>query len=434
MPKENAEWQIMTTVAGIGVILLVATMVVVVVRSVRQPAVIGEILAGVILGPSVLGLFPGDLTGLLFPAELRPQLSVVAQIGVLLFLFVVGWEFTPATIRGHRRSTGLIWLSSIVTPMLLGVAMAWLLYPRYGVVDGRQVGLLGFTLYLSVAMSVTAFPVLARIISEYRLQSSRVGVLALALAAADDVFAWCVLAAVVALVTTSGSAALISVLAWSVIYVVAMFWVVRPLLAWAFQRMSAAQPWPVMVTAAGVLLSAYVTSVIGIHAIFGAFMFGLVMPRSLAPALRAAVQVPLERVGQLLMPVFFVVTGLSVDLTTITGMTLLITVGIVVAACLGKLGGVTVAARLSGLSPSGSLVLGLLMNTRGLTELVVLNVGLGLGLLSTELFSAMVVMAVVTTAMAAPLLSLTLRSSAAVSSRPDLRQDAGPAAPALPTH
>ncbi|MDH2427307.1 cation:proton antiporter [Sphaerisporangium sp. TRM90804] len=421
MHEHHVEWQITTTVAGIGLILLVATAAVLIARLLRQPAVIGEIGAGIVMGPSVLGLFPGDLTNLLFPPELRPHLSVVAQVGVLLFLFIVGWEFAPAAMREHRRSAGLIWLSSMATPMALGAALAWVLYPAYGTVDGRQVEPANFVLYLSVAMSVTAFPVLARIIAEHRLQDSRVGTLALALAAADDVLAWSVLAVVVALVAATGTGGFVMVIVWSVVYVVVMLTLVRPLLASAFRRVGpAAHPWLAMLTTAGVLLSAYTTSVIGIHAIFGAFMFGLVMPRSPSPALRSAVQGPLERVGALLMPVFFVVTGLSVDLTTLTGVTLLVTLGIIVVACLGKLGGVAVPARLSGMSTNGSLVLGLLMNTRGLTELVILNVGLGLGLLNTQLFSAMVVMAVVTTAMASPLLSLTLRRA------PSLRDGAGP--------
>ncbi|MFI6291661.1 cation:proton antiporter [Nonomuraea sp. NPDC050790] len=414
----------MTTVAGIGLILVVVTAVILLFRLLRQPAVIGEITAGILLGPSVLGLLPGDLTEVLFPEELRSHLSVVAQIGVLLFLFIVGWEFSPASVRRHRRSAGLIWLSSMATPMVLGTVLAWLLYPHYGTVGGRPLELSSFVLYLGVAMSITAFPVLARIIAEHRLQTSRVGALALAMAAADDVLAWSVLAVVVALVTAAGASGFVMVIVWSMLYVAVMLWVVRPLLAFAVRRAGeAARPWLAMPAAAGVLLSAYTTSTIGIHAIFGAFMFGLVMPRSSPGLLRSAVREPLERAGTLLMPVFFVVTGLSVDLTTLSGPTLLVTVAIIAVACLGKLGGVAIPARLSGMSTNGSIVLGLLMNTRGLTELVILNVGLSLGLLNTQLFSAMVVMAVVTTAMASPLLTLTLRRAKPLTLEPDLRLD-----------
>lgn len=425
--EHSTEWAVMTTVAGIGLILLAVTIFVLIAKALRQPAVIGEIAAGIALGPSVLGLLPGDLPELLFPGELRSHLSVVAQIGVLLFLFIVGWEFSPGSIRWHRRSTGLIWLSSMATPMLLGAALAWLLYPRYGTVDGRPLDVASYVLYLSVAMSVTAFPVLARIIAEHRLRGSRVGALALALAAADDVLAWSMLAVVVALVTSAGAGGFVMVIAWSAVYVAAMLWVVRPLLALAARRLRPAEdprarPWLALLVTSGILLSAYTTSVIGIHAIFGAFMFGLVLPRSAEP-LRAAVLGPVEKTGALLMPAFFVITGLSVDLTTLTGGTLLVTLAVILVACLGKLGGVALAARLGGMSGNGSLVLGLLMNTRGLTELVILNVGLGLGLLNTELFSAMVVMAVVTTAMASPLLSLALRRVRSSASQAELLVD-----------
>nr|WP_184987471.1 cation:proton antiporter [Sphaerisporangium rubeum] len=416
----------MTTLAGIGLILLVVTGVVLLARRLRQPAVIGEIIAGIMLGPSVLGLLPGDLTEVVFPPALRSHLSVVAQVGVLLFLFVVGWEFDPSSLRGRRRSVGLIWLSSMVTPMLLGLALAWWLYPSYNVVDGKRIAMPGFVLYLSVAMAVTAFPVLARIIAEHRMQATRIGTMAMAMAAADDVIAWSALAVVVALVSATGLSGFGLVLAWSSVYVAGMWWVVRPLLAYAYERTGpSSRPWLAMVTTAGVLLSSYATSLIGIHAIFGAFMFGLVMPRPPTSVLRSAVQAPLERVAVLLMPVFFVVTGLSVDLTRLTGMTLLVTLAIVAVACLGKLGGVALPARLSGMSTNASVALGLLMNTRGLTQLVILNVGLELGLLNNQLFSAMVVMAVVTTAMASPLLTVMLRRAAASPAEPDLRIDAG---------
>ncbi|MFY1625619.1 cation:proton antiporter [Micromonospora sp. WMMD735] len=413
------EWHVVVAIGGAGLLLLVITVFVGLARRLRQPAVIGEMAAGIVLGPSVLGLVGGDLPDVLFPPAVRPYLTVVAQIGVLLFMFVIGWEFDRSMVAAHRNRAVLIWVGSLALPMTLGMGLALLLYRHTDLVGRDGVPAVGFALYLGVAMSVTAFPVLARIIVDHGLQSRSLGVLALALAAADDVFAWCVLAVSVALVTVSGLGGYLSVVAWSAVYLACMVWVVRPVAAIAARRLSAsAAPYLTVALAGGVFASAFATSAIGIHAIFGAFCFGLVMPRgSDGAVLRQAVE-PIRQVGLVLMPVFFVVTGLSVDLTTFTGSTLLLTGVIIAVACLGKLGGVALPARLSGMSARDATALGLLMNTRGLTELVILSVGFSLGLLSVQLYSAMVVMALFTTAMAAPLLALTLREGAARSVSP----------------
>lgn len=413
MSNHAAEDLAAVAIGDIALILVIGAAFAMLARRVRQPAVIGEILAGVCLGPSLLGLLPGDLPDRIFPPEVRPHLNLVAQIGLLLFMFTIGWEFDRRVLSGRRRSTGLIWVCSVALPLTLGMGLAVLLHRSHGTVDGREVPLLHFALYLGIAMSIAAFPVLARIITDKRLQFSRSGSLALALAAADDVLAWCLLAVVVGMVTASGSAGYLTMVLWSVLYVVAMFCVVRPAMAAAVRRMRR-RGTPLgsayVLIGFGALGSAYVSSQIGIHAIFGAFLFGLMMPRD--PELRRVALPPVEHVGALLLPVFFVVTGLSVDLTTLTPASALQMLAIIAVACVGKLGGVAIPARLTGMGWRDATTLGLLMNTRGLTELVILNVGLQLGLLSVELFTAMVMMALVTTAMAAPLLSLLIRTPA----------------------
>ncbi|MEU9736300.1 cation:proton antiporter [Streptomyces sp. NPDC048002] len=403
----DSEWLTTTVIGGVALTLLVGVAFAAAARRIHQPAVVGEIAAGICLGPSLLGLLPGDLPEKFFPAEARAHLGTAAQIGLILFMFVIGWEFDATSFSGRRRSTGIIWLSSIACPLALGMGLAALLYGTYGTVNGQSVGMFEFTLYLGVAMSITAFPVLARIVADQGLQFSRAGALSLALAAADDVLAWCMLALVVALVTATGTGAFVTMLLWSLVYVAGMLWIVRPLLRRLTGRMADSALQYVMVLAAcGAFGSAWLTSEIGIHAIFGAFFFGLVMPRD--RRLMQSAFGPMEKTSKLLLPLFFVVTGLSVDLTTITGQGLLAMVAVIAVACLGKLGGVAIPAKLTGMNWRDATTLGLLMNTRGLTELVILNVGLQLGLLTVELFSAMVIMALVTTAMAAPLLSMLL--------------------------
>jgi Kef-type K+ transport system membrane component KefB len=400
-------------IGDIALILVIGALFAMLARRVKQPAVIGEIVAGICLGPSLLGLLPGDLPNRIFPPEVRPHLNLVAQIGLLLFMFTIGWEFDRRVLSGRRRSTGIIWVCSIALPLTLGMSLAVLLHRSHGTVDGEEVPLLHFAFYIGIAMSIAAFPVLARIITDKRLQFSRPGSLALALAAADDVLAWCLLAAVVGMVTASGSAGYVTMVIWSMVYIIAMFCVVRPVLAAVVQRMRR-RGTPLgssyVLIAFGALGSAYVSSEIGIHAIFGAFLFGLMMPRD--PELRRTALPPIEHVGTLLLPVFFVVTGLSVDLTALTMSSFLQMLAIIAVACFGKLGGVAIPARLTGMSWRDATTLGLLMNTRGLTELVILNVGLQLGLLTIELFTAMVMMALVTTTMAAPLLSMIIRDPA----------------------
>src|SRR4051812_23433945 len=265
----------------------------------RQPAVIGEILGGIMLGPSVLGLLPGNLPQVLFPADVRPHLTVIAQLGLVLFMFIVGLEVDLRLIQSRRRVATTVSLSSIALPFGLGVALAFGLYPAHSVAgpDAHTVPPLAFALFLGAAMSITAFPVLARILTERRMHRTPVGVLALACAAIDDVVAWSLLAVGVAVAVGGTLAGFGTILLLTVVYALVMVVVVRPVLARLTARYHAAgrlTPDVLAVVLAGLLLSACATEVIGIHAIFGAFVFGAVMPRS-EPALTRAVLQRLEQ-------------------------------------------------------------------------------------------------------------------------------------------
>ncbi|MFI1568575.1 cation:proton antiporter [Streptomyces sp. NPDC020490] len=395
-----------TAIAGIAGILIAGTALAHLARRVRQPAVIGEITAGILLGPSLLGLLPGDLTHRLFPDDVRPLLSMVAQLGLLLFMFTVGWELDWASMRRRKSSVAAVTAGSILTPLILGMGVAALLYHNHSVVDGEKVPMTSFTLYLGVSMSITAFPVLARILKDNGISRTAVGALALTSAAFGDVLAWCLLAAVVAVVTASGPTGFTDTLWMSAGYGAAMIVVVRPLLARAVTRMvrrGSGVHLATLVTA-GLLLSAYTTSKIGIHPIFGAFAFGLVMPRKPHVLLEERMLRPLQHAGELMLPVYFIVTGLSVDIADMSPTAWGELALILCAAMCGKLLGGGLPARSFGLSWRESTGVGVLMNTRGLTELIILGVGLNLGVLDQTLFTEMVLMALITTAMTGPLL------------------------------
>ena len=400
--------QIATMLLDIGVILLVGAGLGALARKLGQPKVIGEITAGIVLGPSLLGLLPGDPAQKLFPADVRPLLSAVSQVGLVLFMFVVGWEFERRLIRPYARLAAGVSLSSIVLAFGLGVAAAVVLYPHHATVAGHHISFTAFATFMGTAMSVTAFPVLARILTENRLMDTRTGALSLASAAIDDVLAWCLLAYVSALVSSHGDyAGLARIGALSVAYVALMFVVVRPLVSRLVWRWAALERWNLLlaVLCAGVFASSWLTSWIGVHQIFGAFLFGFVMPREPRRVLAAHLRRPLDDVSVVLLPVFFIVTGLGVDLGSLTAADYLALFLVIGVACLGKLLGAIVPARLSGLSWREAKDLGVLMNTRGLTELIILNAAVSLGVLDGRMFTMLVIMALVTTAMAAPLLS-----------------------------
>ncbi len=381
-------------------------------RYLRQPAVMGEILAGLLLGPSVLGAISPAAYAFLLPAEIAPHLGIVSKIGVVLFMFLVGLELDPRLLRGKTHTTMAISHASIVAPFALGTTLALALYPVY---SSSAVSFTVFSLFLGVSMSVTAFPVLARILTDRRMQSTPLGVTALACAAVDDATAWCLLALVSGVATAQMGNAAVTI-GLVVAYVAVMLVAVRPFARWLARR-EEKRDGPVSLTVLAIvfgmlLSSAVATERIGIHALFGAFLFGVVIPHDgrLAEQLRARME---DLVVVLLLPIFFAFTGMRTEIGLVSSAEDWLFLGAIIAvATVGKFGGTLVAGRLSGLSWRDSSALGVLMNTRGLMELIVLNVGLDMGVLSPRLFAMLVLMALVTTFSTTPVLSLLMRGAA----------------------
>jgi Kef-type K+ transport system membrane component KefB len=428
---QHSDLMIAAVMADIAIVLLVGAVLARLARYLRQPPVVGETVAGIALGPSLLGLLPGDLTAHLFPAGARPYLSAIAQVGLLVFMFGIGWEFDKRLLNGRRGAAGAVSIASITLAFGLGVGLATALYSHHETVRGHHTSLTAFALFMGAAMSMTAFPVLARILTEHRMMNTRVGALALASAAIDDVLAWCLLALTAAIVTANGAAgdlAQIGVL--SAIYVAVMALAVRPLLAhltrrWVRDRVP---PLYVIVLVAGIFLSSYATTWIGIHAIFGAFAFGFVMPREPFDVLADGVKRPFDGISMVLLPVFFIVTGLNVDISGLSGRSVVELAAILLVACAGKMIGATIPGRLTGMPWREAGTLGLLMNTRGLTELIILNVGVSLGVLDGQMFTMMVLMALGTTALAGPLLPNAPVSPDELAGRRGVRSDEARAA------
>ncbi len=384
--------------ADLAIIILLARLLGMAAGRLGQPPVIGEIIAGILLGPT---LFHGKITAVLFPITLRLPLSAMANLGVVMFMFAVGYLLDLRLIRGRERVAASVSVSSIILPLSLGTGLGIWLASRHHV---HQV--LPFALFVGTAMSVTAFPVLARILTDRGMHRTRIGGIALASAAIDDVLAW-VLLAVVAAIADAGGQPLRLLLA--PVYAGVMFAVVRPLLrrlADVYQRRGRLTPNVLVTVLAGLLLSSYATDWMGVKYIFGAFLFGVVMPREgAAAAMREEILNRLEQVSVLvLLPVFFVVSGLSVNLSSVGLSGLVELCLILLVAVVGKFAGAFAGARLAGVRARHAGVLATLMNTRGLTGIVILSVGLQLHILDQSLYSLMIVMAIVTTVMAGPLL------------------------------
>ena len=369
-------------------------------RKLGQPPVIGEVVAGLMLGPSVLGQVWPEAQRFLLPAEVAPHLGVIAQFGVILYMFLIGLELNPGLLEDGARATLLISHASIAAPFVLGAALALPLYPR---LSSSDVPFTGFALFIGVAMAITAFPVLARILSDQRMQTTRLGVLALACAATGDATAWCLLAFVVGIAQAKIRGAFV-VIGFTLAYLAFMLLIVRPLAA-RMTKVSSTRSSVALVLVA-LLLSALATEVIGIHAIFGAFMLGAVIPHDSAIA-RTFIHKLEDFVTVLLLPAFFALTGMRTQIGLVSGWEQwLICLLIIVAATVGKFGGATISARFTGLGWRDASALGILMNTRGLMELIVLNIGLDLKIISPTLFAMMVLMALVTTTATTPLLHL----------------------------
>lgn len=406
MPPADVERLLLLLTVQVGVIVGVARLVGVLMRRFGQPQVIGEVIAGLLLGPSFLGWVAPGLSAALFPAYAMPFLQVIAQFGIIVFMFLIGLELNPALLRQRGAAASVISGTSMVVPFVLGLIVAMPLYPEMA---GAGVSRVGFAGFLGAAMAITAFPVLARVLIERDLLHSRLGAMALTCAAVDDVIGWCLLAAIAAIGQATGVWQGVTTITSVLVYVGVMFVLVRPLL----RRLAIVYANRGMVTQnlLGIILvllmaSTLATQWIGMHAIFGAFILGAMMPK-LGGLVRELSEKLEDFATVFFLPIYFAYTGLrtQVGLLDSAGMWLICLLLIAVAV-LGKFGGGAVAARVMGLSWRESAALGALVNTRGLMELIILNVGLDLGLITPTVFAMMVLMAIVTTMMTGPALTL----------------------------
>ncbi|RZJ69399.1 cation:proton antiporter [Flavobacterium sp.] len=373
-------------------------------RKIGQPTVIGEMLAGIVLGPSVVGLYMPEYSALLFPKESLGNLQFLSQIGLIFFMFVVGMELDLKALRNKANDAVVISHASIIFPFTLGVGLAYFIYESFA---PQGIEFLSFSLFLGIAMSITAFPVLARIVQERGIHKTRLGAIVITCAAADDITAWCILATVIAIVKAGSVVSSLYVIGLAIVYVLLMLNVVRPFLKRVAElknsRSSLSKP-VVAIFLLTLIISAYASEIIGIHALFGAFMAGAIMPDN--TRFRSILIEKVEDVSViLLLPLFFVFTGLRTQIGLIDKPELFEVMGwVILVAVTGKFVGSALAAKFVGQSWRDSFTIGALMNTRGLMELVVLNIGYDLGVLSTEIFTIMVIMALVTTFMTGPAL------------------------------
>jgi len=375
-------------------------------QRIHQPAVIGEIVAGIALGPSLLGIiFPGISTAL-FPDNSLGNLSLLSQFGLILFMFMVGMELDINLIKNKVKDATVVSNAGIIIPFTLGIGLAYFIYGNFA---PKGVPFLSFGLFLGMAMSITAFPVLARIVQERGLHKTRVGTLVITCAAADDISAWCMLAAIIAIAKVGSFLSSLYVILLSIGYVFLMIKVVRPFLKRVGDLHASRETLSKQVVAIfflTLLISSYTTEIIGIHALFGAFLAGTIMPEN--SKFRNIFIQKIEDVSLvLLLPLFFVFTGLRTQIGLLNDIYLWKITGLIIlVAITGKFVGSAIASRLTGQNWRDSLTIGALMNTRGLMELVVLNIGYELGILSPKVFSMMVIMALVTTFMTGPALDL----------------------------
>jgi len=394
----------------IALVIVVSTLLSALARRCGQPAVIGQILTGVLLGPSVLGRLPGHLTSHLFPHQVLPYLTVLAQVAVAIFMFAVGYEIDLTRLRGGGRAVPLSGASALAVPMGLGMGLVLLFHSGFAAVGQAHQGR-SFLLFMGVATSITAMPVLAAIVRERGLAGTLAGVTATAAAGSMDVVAWLLLAAALIGSGHSGPFSLPVTLLITGCFVVFMLLVVPRALSWWTRRSASILTNPVPLALALALGSAWVTSSLGLQAVFGGFIAGLSM-RLAHREPDADVLGSLDQAGGLLLPLFFIVTGLSLDIGAVGGAGFVLLALILVVAALGKLGPAYGVSRLCGIEPRESATIAALVNTRGLTELIALNVGLTDGLIGRRLFTVLVLMALITTMMTGPLLSLIRRSRA----------------------
>jgi Kef-type K+ transport system membrane component KefB len=375
-------------------------------RKIGQPSVIGEIIAGIVLGPSLFGLYFHDMKEALFPADSLGNLQLLSQIGLILFMFVIGMELDLKVLKNKANDAVVISHASIVIPFALGIGLSYYIYHQFA---PAGIEFLSFSLFMGIAMSITAFPVLARIVQERGIHKTRLGTIVITCAAADDITAWCILAVVIAIVKAGSFVSSLYVIGLALLYVLAMLFIVKPFLKRVgelYAKKDNLKKSVVAIFLLTLIVSSYLTEIIGIHALFGAFMMGAIMPD-----ISKFRNIFIEKVEDvsviLLLPLFFVFTGLRTEIGLINEPYLWKVTGfIILVAVAGKFIGSALAAKFVGQNWRDSLTIGALMNTRGLMELVVLNIGYELGVLSPKIFTMMVIMALVTTFMTGPALDI----------------------------
>jgi Kef-type K+ transport system membrane component KefB len=394
-----------TLILQIAVIIVAARAFGLLFRLINQPQVIGEMVAGILLGPSLLGWVAPKFSAVLFPASSLPYLNTFSQVGVLIYMFLVGMALNHKELKNHGHAAVLTSHVSIIAPFFLGALLALVLYPR---LSDDSVPFTSFALFMGAAMSITAFPVLARILTDRGMLGTRLGTIAIACAAVDDITGWCILAYIVVLIRAhTGATPLWITVAGTITFALIMLYAVKPLVRrfhTVYERQGQLSEGPIALLLLLVLVSALITEQLGIHLLFGAFLAGVIMPKE-----RAFVRHILEKFESvtvvLLLPLFFAFTGLRMNLHNLKGGTMWLYCGVIIlVAVSGKLGGSMIAARAAGANWQDAAGIGILMNTRGLMELIILNIGLDIGVISPVLFAMMVLMALVTTFMTTPLL------------------------------
>lgn len=404
--SQNLYHPLAILLAQIVTIIVVARFFGWVFRKIGQPSVIGEIIAGIVLGPSLLGLYFPEFSLTLFPVASLGNLQFLSQIGLILFMYVIGMELDLKVLQNRAKDAVVISHASIVFPFALGIGLAYFVYFKFA---PEGVAFMPFALFMGISMSITAFPVLARIVQERGIQKTRLGAIVITCAAADDITAWCILAAVIAIVKAGTFVSSLYIIAMAIVYVLAMLFVVKPFLkkiGELYATKDSLNKPVVAIFFLTLIISSYLTEIIGIHALFGAFMTGVIMPD--ITKFRNLFIEKVEDVSViLLLPLFFVFTGLRTQIGLLNDPYLWKVTGfIILVAVVGKFFGSALAAKFVGQSWRDSLIIGALMNTRGLMELIVLNIGLDLKVLTPEVFTMMVIMALVTTFMTGPTLNI----------------------------
>lgn len=379
-------------------------------KKLDQPPVMGEVIGGILIGPSLLGKFYPEVSTFFIPASTMPVLNIIAQIGIIFYMFIMGLELDLKELKKSAHQTFIISHASILLPFILGSILALFIFKDTAPVG---IGFTNFALFMGVSMSVTAFPVLARILADKNMTTSMIGSLALSCAAIDDVTAWCLLA-FVASRAQANDQNLFMIFGMCVLFIVFMIFIMKPLLTKWIESLKDAKSFTnnkMAIFVIAILLSALATEVLGIHAIFGAFLLGLIIPHESIVA-KEFNQKWQDVIRILMLPAFFAYTGMKTQIGLLDStQDWILCLIIILVATVGKLGGTLISAKALKYSWSQSITLGILMNTRGLVELIVLNVGLDLGIISPRLFTMLVIMAVVTTFMTGILLSLTSKFS-----------------------